>query len=136
MSDSFVTPCPWNSPGKNTGVGCHSLLQRIFLTQGSNPRLLRFLHGQAYSLPAEPQGNWVVSKKSLPNPKSSMSFIVLFFMPFVEKMIFASLFSFGPLSRAGDCACVGLLLGPLFCFITCLSISPPTLHSSFSLEVG
>ena len=32
--------CPWNSPGKNTGVGCHSLLQRIFLTQGSNPGLL------------------------------------------------------------------------------------------------
>ena len=28
--------CPWNSPGKNTGVGCHSLLQGIFLTQGSN----------------------------------------------------------------------------------------------------
>ena len=25
--------CPWNSPYKNTGVGCHSLLQRIFLTQ-------------------------------------------------------------------------------------------------------
>ena len=24
---------PWDSPGKNTGVGCHSLLQRIFLTQ-------------------------------------------------------------------------------------------------------
>ena len=28
--------CPWNSPGKNTGVGCHSLLQGIFLTQGLN----------------------------------------------------------------------------------------------------
>ena len=28
---------PWNSPGKNTGVGCHSFLQEIFLTQGSNP---------------------------------------------------------------------------------------------------
>ena len=28
--------CPWNSPGKNTGVGSHSLLQGIFLTQGSN----------------------------------------------------------------------------------------------------
>ena len=26
--------CPWDSPGKNTGVGCHSLLQGIFLTQG------------------------------------------------------------------------------------------------------
>ena len=32
--------CPWNSPGKNTGVGSHSLLQGIFLTQGSNPGLL------------------------------------------------------------------------------------------------
>ena len=26
MSDS-VLPCPWDSPGKNTGVGCHFLLQ-------------------------------------------------------------------------------------------------------------
>ena len=31
---------PWNSPGKSTGVGCHSLLQGIFPTQGSNPGLL------------------------------------------------------------------------------------------------
>ena len=29
--------CPWDFPGKNTGVGCHSLLQGIFLTQGLNP---------------------------------------------------------------------------------------------------
>ena len=27
-------------PGKNTGVGCHAFLQRIFLTQGSNLHLL------------------------------------------------------------------------------------------------
>ena len=27
---------PWNSPGKNTGVGCHALLQAIFPTQVSN----------------------------------------------------------------------------------------------------
>ena len=32
--------CPWNSPGKNTGLGCHSLLQGIFPTQGSNAGLL------------------------------------------------------------------------------------------------
>ena len=32
--------CPWNSPGKNTGVDCHSLLQGIFPTQGSNLGLL------------------------------------------------------------------------------------------------
>ena len=31
---------PWNSPGQNTGVGGHSLLQGIFPTQGSNPGLL------------------------------------------------------------------------------------------------
>ena len=30
---------PWNSPGQNTGVGCLSLLQGLFLTQGSNPCL-------------------------------------------------------------------------------------------------
>ena len=28
-----------NSPGKNTGVGCHALLQRVFSTQGLNPGL-------------------------------------------------------------------------------------------------
>jgi len=32
--------CPRNSPGKNTGVGSHSLQQGIFLTQGSNLSLL------------------------------------------------------------------------------------------------
>ena len=31
---------PWDSPGENTGMGCHALLQGIFPTQGSNPRLL------------------------------------------------------------------------------------------------
>ena len=31
---------PWNSPGNNPGVGCHFLLQGIFLTQGSNSGLL------------------------------------------------------------------------------------------------
>ena len=31
--------CPWNSPGKNTGVGHHALLQRIFLIQGLNSGL-------------------------------------------------------------------------------------------------
>ena len=32
--------CPWNSPGKNTGVGCHALLQGIVSAQGSNPARL------------------------------------------------------------------------------------------------
>ena len=32
--------CPWNSLGKNIGVGCHSLLQGIFPTQGSKEDIL------------------------------------------------------------------------------------------------
>ena len=44
----FATPwtialsllCPWNSPGRTTGMDCHFILQRIFLTLGSNPGLL------------------------------------------------------------------------------------------------
>ena len=32
--------CPWDSPGKNIGVGSHFLLQGIFSTQESNPGLL------------------------------------------------------------------------------------------------
>ena len=61
VSNSLATPwtvacqvlCPWNSPGKNTGVGCHFLLQEIFLTQGLN---LHLLHWQADSLSTEPPG--------------------------------------------------------------------------------
>ena len=45
--------CPWDSPGKNTGVGCHFLLSGIFQTQGSN---LSLLHWQADSLPLSHQG--------------------------------------------------------------------------------
>ena len=47
--------CPRDSPGKNTGMGCHALLQGIFLTQGSNWSLLCLLHWQMSSLP---QSHW------------------------------------------------------------------------------
>ena len=50
-------PCPWDSPGKNTGVGCHFFLQRIFPTQGLNLSLLNLLHWQAVSLPPSHQGS-------------------------------------------------------------------------------
>ena len=53
--------CPWNFPGKNTTVGCHFLLQRIFLTQGSNPLLHVFCterqilyHCTTWEAPARP----------------------------------------------------------------------------------
>ena len=57
MSDSLDTMdftrlfCPWDSPGKNTGVGCQALLQGIFLTHGSNLRLIMSSEFQADSLP-------------------------------------------------------------------------------------
>ena len=51
-ASSFL--CPWNLPGKTTGVGCHFLLQGIFPSQGSNPGLLRW---QADSLPLTRQKN-------------------------------------------------------------------------------
>ena len=38
--------CPRTCPGKNTGVGCHSLLQGIATFQRGNWRLVHLLHGQ------------------------------------------------------------------------------------------
>ena len=54
-------PCPWNSPGKNTGVSCHFLLQGIFPTQGLNQSLL--------SLPALAGGlftRWIIPPPGKP----------------------------------------------------------------------
>ena len=45
-----------DSPHKSTGVDCHALLQGIFPTQGSNPRLLYLLHWQAGSSPLGSSG--------------------------------------------------------------------------------
>ena len=41
-------------PGRNCEAGGHFLLQGIFPTQGSNPRLLYLLHCQACALPLAP----------------------------------------------------------------------------------
>ena len=64
--------CPWYSLDKNTGVGCHSLLQGIFPTQGLN---LYLLHWQADSLLTEPCGwlYWHVANSSLQSPWGSTS---------------------------------------------------------------
>ena len=56
------TPLFMGFPGKNTGVDCHSLLQGIFPTQGTNPH---FLHWQASSLPLSqiPTGHGIQLQK-------------------------------------------------------------------------
>ena len=46
--------CPWDSPGKNTGVGCRALLHGVFPSQGSNLWLFRLRHWEAGSLPLAP----------------------------------------------------------------------------------
>ena len=51
-------PCPRNSPGKNTGVGNHSFLQEIFLTQVSNSHLL---HCRQIFLQSEPTGKPILN---------------------------------------------------------------------------
>ena len=61
MSDSLrpreLSParllCPWNSPGKNTGVGSHSLLQGNHPDPGTEPGSLTL---QVDSLLSEPPG--------------------------------------------------------------------------------
>ena len=50
-------PLSMGFPGKNTGVGCHSVLQETFPTQGTNSYLLCLLHWQAYSLLQSHLGN-------------------------------------------------------------------------------
>ena len=62
----FVSPwtvscsllCPWDFLGKNPGVGCRFLLQRIFLTQGK----AHLLHWQVDSLPLCHLGSPVISQ--------------------------------------------------------------------------
>ena len=72
----FATPqtiavillCLWDFSGKNTGVGCHSLLQSIILTQGSNPHLLCLLLRKQqilYLLSHLGQPQWVLGGKEL-----------------------------------------------------------------------
>ena len=55
---------PWDSPGKNTCVDCHALLQGTFPTQGLNPCLLQLLHWQVDSLSLVPPGKaeWGVKR--------------------------------------------------------------------------
>ena len=59
--------CPWDSPGRNTWVGCHAILQGIFLTKGSNLYLLCLLHWQADALPLHhhsSEGQLLVSRQT------------------------------------------------------------------------
>ena len=71
--------CSWGPSDKNTGVGCHFLLQGIFPTQGSNQYLLGLLNWQAGSLPLAALG------------KPSVGYIFSF-LPCLSLLFFLQLF--------------------------------------------
>ena len=75
MDQSARILCPWDSPGKDTGVGCCALLQGVFSTQGLNPHLLHLLHWQAGSLPQAPSGKPQASCQLEPSfgPRANMA---------------------------------------------------------------
>ena len=53
-----VALCPWNSSGKNTGVGSYSHLQGIFPTQGLNQSLLPCSNSLPFESPGKPHKGW------------------------------------------------------------------------------
>ena len=58
--------CPWNSPDKNTGVGCHPVLQGILPTRDRTPHVLCLLHWQVGFLPLVPPAAAAKSLHSCP----------------------------------------------------------------------
>ena len=79
--------CPWGFPGKNTGVGCHFLPQRVILIQGSNPVSLVFpaLAGGFFTF--EPPGKPCHSKGSLNHMKCP---IFHYFWPVTRRTVSTS----------------------------------------------
>ena len=94
-------PRPWDSPGKNTGVGCHFLLQRMKVTRESEvaQSCLTLSHPVDHSLPGSSsmrfsrQEYWSgvpLPFKRLLGHKSKFSFSFLPFLPFSLSLSFLS----------------------------------------------
>ena len=70
--------CPWDFPGKNTGAGCHFLVQGIFSTQGLNPYLIHLLYWQEDSLPKHIYISYLSSYLLIVTHLSSLYLFLLF----------------------------------------------------------
>ena len=70
-----------DSPGKNTAVGCHALLQGIFPTQGSNPGLLHT--GRSFTAWAR-EALVTNSVIHLPNPHNNLMWWALVLLPLLR----------------------------------------------------
>ena len=71
--------CPWDFPGKNTGVACHFLLQGIFPTQGSNLHLLHCRQILYHWATWEAQRSAL--NRNLSNANSVITFIIILKWP-------------------------------------------------------
>ena len=65
--------CPWDFPGKNTGVGSCSLLQGIFPTQGSNRGLLH-CRQILYQLSHQGKDNYLFTQQTFPKAMELLGF--------------------------------------------------------------
>ena len=84
-----------NSPGKNTGVGCHAFLQGIFPTQGSNPGLPHFRR-ILYHL--SHQGRPKGLKLSLKQNPEALTYVITMNLPTSLSQMYLR-----PLTNQGDC---------------------------------
>ena len=94
--------CPWDSPGKNTGVGCHALLQGIFPIQGSNPCLLCLLHWKAGSLSLAPRGKPLRGEGCCGVSAASSEPLLFEFPEPYSKFLLAIYFAYGNVSFCVD----------------------------------
>ena len=84
--------------GKNTGMGCHFLLQRLFLTQGLNPCLFCLLNWQVGSLSLVPPGE--IQQADSPNaPAFQQTPPTPMFLPLEKAGVRYLIFKFISLSR-------------------------------------
>ena len=91
LSHVWLCATPWSVglqaplskgfPRQNTGVGCHFLFQRVFLTQGLNPRLLHLLHCQEdIPCPTKPAGKSKYHPTSIVNIRTHLVLHILFIL--------------------------------------------------------
>ena len=94
VSDPSRLLCPWNSPGKNTQVGSHSLLQSIFPTQGLNPsfphcrQILYHLRHQGSFLP---RGRICIQKRISAHDADHESLCIFFLLTVFKENIYLPL---------------------------------------------
>ena len=107
--------CPWDSLGENTGVGCHTLLQGIFLTQALNLRLLQFLHRWAVSLSLAPPGKpaWHISSLGKTTATESMLGFPCFCLSDERETVWSAWGLTVQLGQARELFCIHCTLKPL-----------------------